>query len=115
MNKCRWVSFSGCIERSVGHSNIFLLEITYFDQYLFIDSLLLLHLHLLLLPLLPPVAEPHLDRLWVDLELLCQLLRVLHVRGRIDLEVLVQSFDGLRREYCALLSSEMKILIVKVY
>ena len=113
MNKCRWVSFSGCIERSVGHSNIFLHEISYFDQ--FIDSLLLLHLHLLLLPLLPPVAEPHLDRLWVDLELLCQLLRVLHVRGRIDLEVLVQSFDGLRREYCALLSSEMKILIVKVY
>ena len=57
----------------------------------YVDSLLLLSLHLLLLPLLPPVAEPHLDGLGVDLELLCQFFGVEHVRGRVHVKVLVQS------------------------
>ena len=67
-------------------------------------------MHLLLLPLLPPVAEPHLDGLGVDLELLCQLVGVVHVRGRVNLKVLVQSLYGIRREHRALLSSEMRIM-----
>ena len=78
-----------------------------------VDSLLLLlALHLLLLPLLSPVAEPHLDGLGVDLELLCQLLGVVHVRRRVYFEVLVQSLYGLWREHRALLSSEMSIMIM---